>query len=145
MKLVIQRVLSSSVHLEEKEVSRISKGMTVLFGAEKEDTEEKAIFLAKKILNLRIFSDDKGKMNRSCLDIGGEILVVSQFTLAGDCTRGRRPGFDRAAEPAAAEGLYRLFIDQLATSGLRIVSGIFGADMRLDIQNCGPVTFVLER
>lgn len=145
MKLVIQRVLSSSVHIEGREVDRISKGLMVLFGAEKGDTEEAVKYLADKTLNLRIFPDAQGKMNYSCKDIGGEILVVSQFTLAGDCSAGRRPGFDRAALPALAQELYRRYIEELKASGVRVGQGEFGADMRVDIQNDGPVTFILNR
>lgn len=145
MKIVLQRVLSSSVQVDGGEIARIAKGLTVLFGAEKDDREGHAEYLADKTLNLRIFPDDQGKMNRSCLDIRGEILVVSQFTLAGDCTKGRRPGFDRAALPEQAEKLYRFFVDRLSASGLTVTVGQFGADMLVDIQNDGPVTFILER
>ncbi|MFQ5717473.1 MAG: D-aminoacyl-tRNA deacylase [Nitrospinales bacterium] len=145
MKLVLQRVLNSSVHVDGREIARISRGLTILFGAEKGDTGKQAEYLAEKTLTLRIFPDLRGKMNRSCLDIGGEILVVSQFTLAGDCSKGRRPGFDRAAPPDVAENLYRLFIERLAASGIKVAAGKFAADMRVDIQNDGPVTFILER
>lgn len=144
MKLVLQRVLSSSVRVDGQEIARIGKGVMVLFGAEKGDSQEQAQYLAEKTLNLRIFPDEQGKMNRSCLDIGGEILVVSQFTLAGDCTKGRRPGFDRAASPDLAEKLYRVFIDRLLAGGLTVAAGKFGAEMLVDIQNDGPVTFLLE-
>jgi len=117
----------------------------ILFGAEKGDADEAVNALADKVLNLRIFADDQGKMNRSCLDVQGEILVVSQFTLAGDCSRGRRPGFDNAAPPEEAERLYRNFVNALAESKLNIQEGRFGADMQVDIVNDGPVTFILER
>ena len=96
MKIVLQRVTQASVRVEEEDIATISRGLLVLFGAEKNDDESKVVFLAEKILNLRIFSDKRGKMNLSCLDISGEVLVVSQFTLAGDCSKGRRPGFDNA-------------------------------------------------
>lgn len=145
MKLVIQRVLSSSVQVEGREVARIGRGLMVLFGAESNDAEPAVKYLADKTLNLRIFPDDQGKMNFSCKDMGGEILVVSQFTLAGDCSAGRRPGFDRAAPPALAEALYKKYIEELKASGLRVACGEFGADMLVDIQNNGPVTFILER
>ena len=117
----------------------------ILFGAEKGDGDEAVNALADKVFNLRIFSDDEGKMNRSCLDVKGEILVVSQFTLAGDCSRGRRPGFDNAAAPEEAERLYRNFISQLGESKLKIQEGRFGADMQVALVNDGPVTFILER
>lgn len=145
MKLILQRVLSSSVQVEGQEIARISRGLMVLFGAEKNDGEPEADYLAEKTLNLRIFPDSQRKLNRSCLDIGGDILVVSQFTLAGDCTKGRRPGFDRAALPDQAKKLYQYFMGQLSTHGLKVASGKFGADMLVDIQNDGPVTFLLER
>lgn len=145
MKLVIQRVKSSSVHVDGEEIAAISSGLMILFGAEKGDTAEAVKYLADKTLRLRIFPDRQGKMNLSCLDFKGEILVVSQFTLAGDCSRGRRPGFDRAARPEDAEGLYNNFIEELSESGLKVAEGKFGADMLVDIQNDGPVTFILER
>ncbi len=145
MKMVLQRVLSSSVWVDDEEIAKISRGITVLLGAEKGDSQENADFLAEKLVNLRIFPDDNGKMNRSCLEIEGEILVVSQFTLAGDCSRGRRPGFGLAADPDFAETLFQLFIQKLEQKGLKVVAGKFGADMRVDIQNDGPVTFILEK
>jgi len=144
MKLVLQRVSSSSVRVDEREIARIARGITILLGAEKGDTTEQVRYLAEKSVNLRMFPDEQGKMNRSCLDIRGQILVVPQFTLAADCARGRRPGFDRAALPEQAETLYLLFIDHIAGAGLSVAAGQFGADMRVDIQNDGPVTFILE-
>jgi D-tyrosyl-tRNA(Tyr) deacylase len=145
MKLVVQRVLRSSVSVNDEVIGEIGRGLMILFGAEKGDKDEPVSALADKVLNLRIFADDQGKMNRSCLDISGEILVVSQFTLAGDCSRGRRPGFDNAAVPEEAERLYQNFIKKLAESKLNIQEGRFGADMQVDIVNDGPVTFILER
>jgi D-aminoacyl-tRNA deacylase len=145
MKIVLQRVLRSSVSVKDEVVGEIGRGLMILFGAEKGDTDEAVNALADKVLNLRIFADDQGKMNRSCLDVQGEILVVSQFTLAGDCSRGRRPGFDNAAPPEEAERFYRDFVNVLAESKLNIQEGRFGADMRVDIVNDGPVTFILER
>lgn len=145
MKIVLQRVKSSSVRVDGKEIASISRGLLVLFGAEKGDSEEAVKYLADKTLNLRIFPDGEGKMNLSVVDIAGELLVVSQFTLAADLSKGRRPGFDRAAPPAEAETLYKQFIRELSTSGLKVAEGIFGADMLVDIQNDGPVTFILER
>ena len=145
MKIVVQRVLRSSVSVDGKVIGEIGRGLMILFGAEKGDGDEAVNALADKVLNLRIFADDQGKMNRSCIDIEGEILVVSQFTLAGDCSRGRRPGFDNAAAPEAAERLYKNFIKKLVESKLKIQEGRFGADMQVDIVNDGPVTFILER
>ena len=145
MKLVVQRVLRSSVSVNDEVIGKIGRGLMILFGAEKGDKDEPVNALADKVLNLRIFADDQGKMNRSCLDIAGEILVMSQFTLAGDCSRGRRPGFDNAALPEKADRLYQNFIKKLAESKLNIQEGRFGADMQVDIVNDGPVTFILER
>jgi D-tyrosyl-tRNA(Tyr) deacylase len=145
MKIVLQRVLRSSVSVNDEVIGEIGKGLMILFGAEKEDGVEVVDALAEKVLSLRIFTDDQGKMNRSCLDVQGEVLVVSQFTLAGDCSRGRRPGFDNAAPPEEAEQLYRNFIKKLTESKLKIQEGRFGADMQVDIVNDGPVTFILER
>ncbi len=145
MKIVLQRVLRSSVSVDDEVVGEIGKGLMILFGAEKGDSDEAVNALADKVLNLRIFADDQGKMNRSCLDVKGEILVVSQFTLAGDCSRGRRPGFDNAAAPEEAEWLYQNFIKKLVESKLKIQEGRFGAHMQVDLVNDGPVTFILER
>ena len=145
MKIVLQRVAQASVRVGGEDIATISRGLLVLFGAEKNDDETKVIFLAEKILNLRVFSDERGKMNLSCLDISGEVLVVSQFTLAGDCSKGRRPGFDNAAPPNEAKSLYQNFIHQISKSGLNVNTGEFGADMQVDLINDGPVTFTLER
>lgn len=145
MKIVIQRVTRSAVRVAGEEIAAIARGLLLLVGAEKGDSDESVQWLAEKILNLRIFSDEAGKMNLSCRDVAGEILVVSQFTLAGDCTRGRRPGFGQAAPPDEAERLYRLLIQELSASKLRVVAGKFGADMQVALENDGPVTFILER
>lgn len=145
MKIVVQRVLRSSVSVNDEVVGEIGKGLMILFGAEKGDRDEAVNALAEKVLNLRIFADDEGKMNRSCLDVKGGVLVVSQFTLAGDFSRGRRPGFDNAAAPEEAERLYKNFIKKLVVSQLKIQEGRFGADMLVDLVNDGPVTFILER
>ena len=145
MKIVLQRVIKASVRVEGEDIATISRGLLVLFGAEKNDDESKVIFLAEKIHNLRVFSDERGKMNLSCLDISGEILVVSQFTLAGDCSKGRRPGFDNAALPNEARSLYQNFIHQISKSRLKVSTGEFGADMQVELVNDGPVTFILER
>jgi D-aminoacyl-tRNA deacylase len=145
MKIILQRVSRSSVTVKGEVIASISKGLLILFGAEKNDDDDKVQFLAEKTINLRIFPDEKGKMNLSCLDISGEILVVSQFTLAGDCTKGRRPGFDNAATPEAAQSLYQKFIHQIMETGLKVATGEFGADMQVELINDGPVTFTLER
>ncbi len=145
MKIVLQRVAASTVFVEGKEVSRIGKGLMILLGVEKGDEKEAVDYLVEKVLNLRIFADENGKMNLSCLDIQGKVLVVSQFTLAGDCSKGRRPGFDNAAPPDLALDLYKYFLEQVSRSGLDVQEGKFGANMQVEIQNDGPVTFLLER
>ena len=145
MKLILQRVAGASVYVDEEKIANINRGILVLFGVEKGDGEDQTFFLADKTLNLRIFPDDSGKMNFSCVDIGGDILVVSQFTLAGDCSRGRRPGFDRAADPDTARTLYESYVELLNRSGLKVAMGRFAADMKVQSVNDGPVTFLLER
>lgn len=144
MKLVIQRVSSASVDVEGKEIACVGKGLMVLFGAEKGDAISRADYLAEKTVNLRIFPDKAGKMNLSLKDIEGEVLVVSQFTLAGDCSKGRRPGFVKAALPQDAETLYLRFIEALTQTECHIATGKFGADMQVKLVNDGPVTFILE-
>ena len=145
MKLVLQRVARASVSVDGTTIANTSKGLLILFGAEKQDTSDKVDYLVDKALKLRIFQDAKGKMNFSCLDILGEVLVVSQFTLTGDCNKGRRPGFDNAAQPKEAESLYRQFIEKVSESGLTVQQGKFGANMQVELLNDGPVTFLLER
>ena len=145
MKLILQRVACASVYVDGEKIANINRGILVLFGVEKGDGEDQTFFLADKTLNLRIFPDDSGKMNFSCVDIGGDILVVSQFTLAGDCSRGRRPGFDRAADPDTARTLYEGYVELLNRSGLKVAMGRFAADMKVQSVNDGPVTFLLER
>ena len=145
MKLILQRVVCASVYVDGEKIANINRGILVLFGVEKGDGEDQTSFLADKTLNLRIFPDDSGKMHFSCVDIGGDILVVSQFTLAGDCSRGRRPGFDRAADPDTARTLYEGFLELLNRSGLKVAMGRFAADMKVQSVNDGPVTFLLER
>ena len=145
MKLILQRVAGASVYVDEEKIANINRGILVLFGVEKGDGEDQTSFMADKTLNLRIFPDDSGKMNFSCVDIGGDILVVSQFTLAGDCSRGRRPGFDRAADPDTARTLYESYVELLNRSGLKVAMGRFAADMKVQSVNDGPVTFLLER
>ena len=145
MKTVIQRVTSASVAVEEKIVGRISEGIMVLLGIEKGDTEAEADWLVDKICGLRIFNDNAGKMNRSAVDIGGALLVVSQFTLAGNCSKGRRPSFDTAAPPDEGKRLYEYFVTAARRTGLQVETGVFQADMQVSLTNDGPVTFILER
>ena len=143
---VVQRVLQASVTVEaEGYCAQIRRGLCVLLGVEQGDGDPQADWMAGKIARLRIFPDEQDKMNRSVDDIDGEVLVVSQFTLAGDCSRGRRPGFDHAAAPEDAQRLYQKFVGKLAESKLNIQEGRFGAHMQVDIVNDGPVTFILER
>ena len=145
MKLVLQRVTNATVYIEGKTVAKISKGLLIFFGVEKKDNSDKMNYLADKALTLRIFQDDKGKMNFSCLDVSAEVLVISQFTLAGDCTKGKRPSFDNAAQPKEAKFLYRQFIEKVSKSGLTVKEGEFGANMQVELVNDGPVTFFLSR
>ena len=145
MKLVLQRVANAAVYIEGQTVAKISQGLLIFFGVEKKDNSDKVNYLADKALTLRIFQDDKGKMNFSCLDVSGEVLVISQFTLAGDCTKGKRPSFDNAAQPKEAKFLYRQFIEKVAESGLTVKEGQFGANMQVELVNDGPVTFFLSR
>jgi D-tyrosyl-tRNA(Tyr) deacylase len=145
MKAVIQRVTSASVDVGGKSVGAIELGILVLLGVEKEDNEVKAEWLAEKICGLRIFYDENGKMNRSVQEIGGSLLVVSQFTLAGNCTKGKRPSFDTAASAEVGKRLYEYFINTLKKLDIPVQTGIFQADMQVSLVNDGPVTFILER
>ena len=145
MKAVIQRVTSATVTVEGETVGQIGPGIMVLLGVEKGDAEAQADLLVEKIINLRIFSDDAGKMNLSLTDISGGLLVVSQFTLAGNCTKGRRPSFDTAAPPDEGKRLYDYFVAAAGRTGLPVETGIFQADMQVALVNDGPVTFILER
>lgn len=143
--MVIQRVSQASVSVDDTVVGSIGKGIVVLLGVAKGDTEQQAEWLANKLVNLRIFEDDAGKMNLSLQEIDGQLLVVSQFTLLGDCRKGRRPGFSDAAPPADADRLYMYFVEYLRTQGYTVETGQFQAKMAVNICNDGPVTFVLER
>lgn len=145
MKAVIQRVLSASVAVDGTTVGAIGPGILVLLGVEKGDSEAAADWLAEKIAGLRIFSDSEGKMNRSVQDVGGGVLAVSQFTLAGTCDKGRRPSFDAAAPADEGKRLYTWFVDSLQRQGVPVETGIFQADMLVSLVNDGPVTFILER
>jgi D-tyrosyl-tRNA(Tyr) deacylase len=144
MKAVIQRVLNASVAVDGKVVGQIQDGLMVLLGVAKGDDESDVGYLVEKILNLRIFADDRGKMNRSLTDVGGAVLLVSQFTLLGRTVNGRRPGFDEAASPDLAKHLYEQVAARLREGGTVVETGIFAAHMQVALLNDGPVTFVLD-
>jgi D-tyrosyl-tRNA(Tyr) deacylase len=144
MRAVIQRVKESSVKIDNQIIGQISRGLLVLLGVAQGDRLEDADYLANKISNLRIFEDENGKMNRSLLETGGEMLVVSQFTLLGDCRKGRRPSFVAAAVPAKAAELYDHFIEQVRSFEISVETGRFKAMMEVTLVNDGPVTLILE-
>lgn len=145
MKAVIQRVKHASVTIDGVQVSAVNMGYLILLGVEQGDTKADADKLVKKIPVLRIFEDENEKMNLSCLDVDGEILVVSQFTLCADCSHGRRPSFTKSAPPVEAEMLYEYFVEELNKAGVKKVeTGRFGADMKVDLLNDGPVTIILD-
>lgn len=144
MKTVIQRVGSANVVVDNKMVGKIEKGLVVLIGISDNDTKETINQMVRKIINLRIFSDENGKMNLSIKDINGELLAISQFTLYADCTRGNRPSFTSAGRPDYAKELYEYFISEVKKEGISVSHGIFGADMQVSLTNDGPVTIVLE-
>ncbi|MGH2582675.1 MAG: D-aminoacyl-tRNA deacylase [Anaerolineales bacterium] len=145
MRALVQRVRSASVSVDEKQIARIGKGLVVLLGVGHADGESQARYLSEKIANLRIFEDDDGKMNRSLLEIGGEALVVSQFTLHADTAKGRRPAFVDAAAPELAKPLVARFAELMAEQGVNAKLGQFGAHMLVEINNDGPVTIWLEK
>jgi D-tyrosyl-tRNA(Tyr) deacylase len=144
MKAVVQRVTRARVTSDGVELGSVGAGMLVLLGVMRGDTEREARSLADKVARFRFFRDDEDRMNRSALDVGAAALVVSQFTLAADGKKGRRPSFDRAAPPEIAEPLYELFVAELRALGLAVATGRFGARMEVELVNDGPVTFVLE-
>jgi D-tyrosyl-tRNA(Tyr) deacylase len=144
MKAVIQRVTRASVQVEGKVVGQIESGLLVLLGVAKGDGEADGRFLVEKIRTLRIFSDEQGKMNRSLVDIGGSVLLVSQFTLLGRTANGRRPSFDDAAPPDEAKRLYEQVVTELRDQGTPVETGVFAAQMQVELLNDGPVTFVLD-
>ena len=144
MRAVLQRVERASVRVDDQTIGQIGVGWLILLGVARRDVDSDADRLADKVVGLRAFGDEEGKMNRSVLDVGGSILVVSQFTLLGDCRAGRRPSFIEAAEPAEAERLYLRFVDQVRTSGIEVATGQFRADMRVELINDGPVTLLID-
>ena len=144
MRLILQRTADTEVWIDDQAHSRTGPGLLILFGTKVDDTEEACRYLADKAVNLRIFEDDQGKMNLSALDIGAEIMVVSQFTLYADCRKGRRPGFSEAQDPAEAEKLYDRFVDLISATQLKTRTGQFGAKMQVKLTNHGPVTIILD-
>ena len=145
MKLVVQRVKNANVKVEGKTVGLINEGLLVLLGVTHADTKLEAEYLAKKLVNLRIFKDENHKMNLSVKDINGELLIISQFTLYADTTQGNRPSFTNAGKPELANELYEYFKQKCSEYGLKVQSGIFGADMKVELLNDGPVTIILEK
>jgi len=144
MRAVIQRVKSAQVFVESKMVGEIKRGMLVFLGVTHEDSTPQADWLIKKILQLRIFEDEAGKMNLSSFEVGAQFLVVSQFTLYGNCEKGRRPSFDEAADPQKAQELYNYFVRELRKRDVVVAAGVFRAMMEVSLINDGPVTFILE-
>ena len=144
MRAVIQRVKSSKVSVDGKVIGSINRGFNVLLGISKDDTIEDVNYIKDKIINLRVFEDEDDKMNNSLLDIEGELLIISQFTLYGDCRKGRRPNFMEAMKGSDAEELYETFLDEIKKSNLKVECGKFGADMTVDIVNDWPVTILLD-
>jgi D-tyrosyl-tRNA(Tyr) deacylase len=144
MRIVLQRVREAKVEVEGAICGEIRCGLLILLGVSKKDSEKDIDYLVEKTLGLRIFPDEKGKMNRSVQETGGELLVVSQFTLYGDCRKGRRPSFDQAAPPELARSLYERFVNKAAAAGIRVATGIFQADMKVSLVNDGPVTLIFD-
>ena len=144
MRAVVQRVSRARVEVEGRTTGEIGEGLLVLVGVAKTDAEADAAQLAEKIAGLRLFNDDNGKMNRSVEEVGGAVLVVSQFTLHGDCRKGRRPSFDRAAPAAQAQALYEKFLHVLRHRGLQVETGVFQAMMEVELVNAGPVTLLVD-
>lgn len=145
MKLVVQRVKKAEVKVDGNIVGKIDKGFLVLIGIKVGDTKEQADYLVKKLCNLRVFSDENDKMNLSIKDVKGKLLIVSQFTLYGDCSQGNRPSFIEAARPEEANPLYEYFCDQCELNNIEVQKGIFGADMKVELINDGPVTIIIEK
>ena len=145
MKLVIQRVKWARVKVNNETIGKIDKGFMVLLGIGSEDNEEVADFLVQKLIKLRIFEDDNGKMNLALKDVNGELLIISQFTLYADCSGGNRPGFTNAAKPEKANELYEYFMKKCMQQNIKVEHGKFGADMKVELLNDGPVTIILEK
>ncbi len=144
MRAIVQRVTSSRVVVDGRVIGEIGRGFNVLIGISKDDTEEDLKYIKDKVVNLRVFEDESNKMNKSLLDVEGDILAISQFTLYGDCRKGRRPNFMEALGGDEAKILYDKFVLMLRETGLKVETGEFGADMKVDIQNDGPVTIMLD-
>ena len=144
MKAVIQRVSRASVDVNDETIGKIGRGFLVLLGVANEDTDEDMDYLVKKITQMRIFEDEAGKMNLSVKDIGGEILLVSQFTLCGDCRKGKRPSFDKAARPDVANSYYERLVEMCRSQGIHVETGVFRAHMLVELVNNGPVTILLD-
>lgn len=145
MKLVVQRVKKASVTVDDNVIGKINEGFLVLIGIGNDDNKEKADYLVKKLINLRIFTDENGKMNLSLQDINGELLLISQFTLYAECKKsGNRPSFSDAAKPDISKPLYDYFVEECRKTGLKVETGEFGADMKVELLNDGPVTIIIE-
>ena len=144
MRAVVQRVKKTTLRVDGEVISEIPFGLTVFLGVKTGDTEKEAAYIAKKVAGLRIFEDENGKMNLSVKDVGGEVLLVSQFTLYGDATKGNRPSFTLAERPEIAEPLYEYAVKELSSYGVTVKKGVFGADMQIEQNNDGPVTILLE-
>ena len=144
MRAVVQRVSSASVTVDQQVVGNIERGLLVLLGVEQQDQSSDASYMSDKLIGLRIFDDAVGKMNLSVTDVGGSILLISQFTLLGDCRKGRRPSFDAAALPDVARSLYEQFVKEISELGIPVATGVFQATMDVELTNQGPVTFILD-
>ena len=144
MRIVLQRVKYGKLSVKDQLISEISRGLLILLGIGEDDADSDIDWLVKKVVNLRIFDDKEGKLNKSILDIEGEILLVSQFTLFADCRKGRRPSFDKALKPEKAEELFNRFYKTLAAEGIKVEKGIFGAEIEIELINYGPVTISLD-
>ena len=144
MKAVVQRVKKASISVDNEEIAQIGKGLVILLGVSGKDTEKEADFLAEKVINLRVFDDSDSKMNLSGLDVGAQFLVVSQFTVYGDCRKGRRPSYTDAAAPDKAEELYEYFVNKIRNNKVEVATGKFQAKMLVSLENDGPVTIIVE-